>query len=96
LGSEYWSYLYPRQVLELVKIMETSQEALKRVKGDILVITGGLDEAVPQDVGPLVVGAGEGQNRWLHLPDATHLIPYDYDEKSRSEAMSQTVAWLAP
>ncbi len=96
LGSEYWSYLYPRQVLELVKIMESSQEALKGVKGDILVVTGGLDEAVPQDVGPLVIGAGEGRNQWLHLPEATHLIPYDYDEKSRSQAMSQTVAWLTP
>ncbi len=96
LGSQYWSYLYPRQVLELVKIMEASQEALKRVTSDILVITGGLDEAVPQDVGPLVVRQGAGKNQWLHLPQATHLIPYDYDEKSRLEAMSQTVAWLTP
>lgn len=96
LGGQYWSYIFPRQTLELVKIMDASREALKKVTSDILVITGGEDATVPQDVGPLVVEEGGGENLWLHLPQATHLIPYDYDEKSRKEAMDQTVAWLTP
>ncbi|MFA5468715.1 MAG: alpha/beta fold hydrolase [Sphaerochaetaceae bacterium] len=94
LGSEYWSYLYPRQVLELIAIMDEAQRVLPQVKCDILVITGGDDATVPQDVGPLVVRQGGGENLWVHLPLATHLIPYDWDENSRLEAMSQTVAWL--
>ncbi|HHU88800.1 MAG: alpha/beta hydrolase [Sphaerochaetaceae bacterium] len=96
LGSQYWSYIYPRQTLELVKIMDAARGALKKVNSDILVITGGEDVTVPQDVGPLVMEEGRGENRWLHLPLATHLIPYDWDEKSRLEAMEQTVAWLSP
>jgi len=94
LGREYWSYLYPAQVLELLRIKERALEALPEVKADILVFTGGEDAVIPQEVGPLVLSTGKGKNNWIHLPLASHLIPYDKDESSREQAMNRTVAWL--
>lgn len=94
LGSEYWSWIYPRQLRELAAIRDEAVQVLPTMETDSLVFTGGEDETVPQEVGIMVVQKGKGDNNWIHLPKATHLIPYDYDNNSRIEAMERTVAWL--
>ncbi|MDD3942805.1 MAG: alpha/beta fold hydrolase [Sphaerochaetaceae bacterium] len=94
LGSEYWSWLYIPQLKALLSIVKEAASSIGRTHNDILVITGGLDVTVGSDVGPMVVEQGKGKNNWIHLPDATHLIPYDIDDRSREDAMERTVAWM--
>lgn len=95
LGAQYWSWIYPRQLRELALIKDEAVKALASLETDTLVCTGGEDVTVPQDAGILVVQEGKGNNNWLHLPKATHLIPYDFDNSSRIEAMERTVVWLS-
>lgn len=94
LGAEYWSWNYPRQLLELERLRKTAADLLPSMQTDTLVFTGGEDQTVPQEAGILVVNKGIGKNNWIHLPKATHLIPYDRDAASREEAMDRTVSWF--
>jgi hypothetical protein len=50
---------------------------------------------VDKHAGKIVVELGSGKNNWVHLPLATHLIPYDIDENTREEAMQRTISWLS-
>lgn len=94
LGAEYWSWIFPRQLRELAAIRDEAERVLPAMESKTLVFTGGEDETVPQEVGIMVVQKGQGDNNWIHLPKGTHLIPYDYDNNARKEAMERTVAWL--
>ena len=95
LGSQYWSWLYPRQLRQLSLIRREAEQALAETTADILVLTGENDTTVSQDVGILVIEKGLGNNNWVHMPKATHLIPYDIDTATREEAMERTVSWLS-
>ena len=94
LGSEYWSWNYPKQVHQLDLIRIEAARVLSSLSNDILVFTGGKDAVIPQEAGTMVVKEGKGNNQWVHLPKGTHLIPYDKDEDSREEAMERTVGWF--
>lgn len=94
LGAEYWSWIYPKQIVELERLRRKALAVLPTMTTDTLVLTGGNDTSVPQAVGPLIVQKGKGNNEWVHLPNASHLIPYDLDEASRQEAMQKTIVWL--
>lgn len=94
LGSEYWSWLFPRQLRQLELIRREAISLLPETQSDILVFTGGLDTTVDSSVGTMVVELGSGQNNWIHLEKATHLIPYDIDDTTRNEAMNHTIQWL--
>lgn len=95
LGSQYWSWLYPRQLRQLSLIRREAEQSLAATTADILVLTGEHDTTVSQDVGKLVIENGLGNNNWVHMPNATHLIPYDIDAATREEAMERTVSWLS-
>lgn len=94
LGSEYWSWLYPRQLRELSLLVREAESSLAKTKADFLVLTGGKDTTIGKDVGPLVVQEGGGNNNWIELREGTHLIPYDIDDATREEAMLRTVEWI--
>ncbi len=97
LGKEYWSYLYYKQIVELEKLRKEVLQLIGSVDSRILVFTGGEDETVDQRVGELLTNGTKGEaNRWIHLPKATHLIPYDKDEVSRELAMSESIIFLTP
>lgn len=95
LGKEYWSWLYPRQLRQLGCIQREAISALTETTADILVMTGEKDAVVDKSAGSMVVELGGGKNNWVHLPEATHLIPYDIDDKTREEAMQRTISWLS-
>lgn len=94
LGSEYWSFNYPRQIYELEKLRREAVKVLPSMETDTLVFTGGEDPTIPQSAGSMVLNEGKGKNNWVHLPKGTHLIPYDRDDLTREEAMDRTVSWL--
>lgn len=97
LGKEYWSYIYYKQVLELEKLRKEVLSFLDTIPVQTLVFTGGLDNTVDIQVGTLIEkGMKREDNRWIDLPHATHLIPYDKDESSRNLAMQETLVFLTP
>ena len=94
LGKEYWSWMYPKQLRQLGLIQREALAVLPACSTDILVLTGAKDTVVDEEAGKLVLAYGTGKNNWVHMPEATHLIPYDIDAKTRDEAMQRTVSWL--
>ncbi len=97
LGKEYWSYIYYRQTLELEKLRKEVLSKIDEIDNEILVFTGGLDTTVDKRVGALIEHGTKGkENRWIDLPNATHLIPYDKDAASRDFAMQETLVFLTP
>lgn len=95
LGKEYWSWQYLRQIRQLGLIQREAVASLSETTADILVLTGEKDSVVDKRAGILVVELGAGKNNWVHLPKATHLIPYDIDEQTREEAVERTISWLS-
>jgi carboxylesterase len=97
LGKEYWSFLYYKQLIELEKLRKEVLQLLDTIDSPTLVFTGGEDLTVDKRVGELVTQSMKGrENRWIHLKNATHLIPYDKDETSREFAMSESIIFLTP
>ncbi len=93
LGKEYWSHLYLKQVKELGFVAKEALKNLEKVKAEVLVFTGSLDQTVPKEVGSLFEKHST-KNRWKNFEEATHFIPYDIDENVRKEAMEQTLKWF--
>jgi carboxylesterase len=94
LGKEYWSYLYPRQVWELEKLRRRAVSCLDRLQADTLSVSGGLDKTIPVEASLLAVNRKLGANKHVHIPNATHLMPYDKDLEAQDEAMKAVVDWL--
>ena len=86
---------YLQTVGRIPVLTPEAEQALAETTADILVLTGEYDTTVSQDVGILVIEKGLGNNNWVHMPKATHLIPYDIDTAIREEAMERTVSWLS-
>lgn len=94
LGKEYWSWMFIQKLRDLYQLQKMARKALTQVRVPTLVITGGHDIVVPRSVGAMVEERAAGDVTWLHLPIATHLIPYDIDEGERERAMEELVGWF--
>jgi len=94
LGSEYWSFIFPPAVWELEKIRRQAVACLDHLAADTLIISGGLDKTVPQSSSRLVTEKAKGRNLHLHIPAASHLMPYDKDLPAQNKAMETVVSWL--
>ena len=94
LGSEYWSFVYPKTVWELERVRKQAVACLDHLKADTLSISGGLDKTVPQQASTVATEKPWGKNKHLHIPAASHLMPYDKDRSAQDEAMLAVVEWL--
>lgn len=94
LGSEYWSFVFPPAVWQLERVRRQAVAALDHLKADTLIISGGLDKTVPQEASRLVVERGKGENKHLHIPAASHFMPYDKDLPAQNRAMESVVNWF--
>lgn len=95
LGSQYWSFNYPRAIWELERVRLQAVACLDHLKADTLSVSGGLDPTIPQEASILVVQKKLGTNKHVHIPNATHLMPYDKDREAQDEAMKAVVDWLS-
>lgn len=94
LGSEYWSYQYPKGLWELERVRRQAVACIDHLSANTLSISGGLDKTIPKQASLLATDKRKGVNRHLHLPKASHLIPYDKHKESQDEAMEAVVAWI--
>lgn len=92
LGKEYWSSLNLKQINELFKLRKEATRLLSKVCADTLVLTGGKDPTVPEHVGAMIAAKTRGPVRHVHLPEASHLIPYDPNAAERTKAMNEILS----
>jgi carboxylesterase len=95
LGSEYWSYNFPRKIWELERVRRQAVACLDHLKADTLAISGGLDVTIPPEASQLATSKKLGKNKHLHIENATHLLPYDKDLDAQNEAMKAVVDWFS-
>lgn len=94
LGSQYWSYIFPPAVWELERVRRQAIASLDNLKADTLVISGGLDKTVPQSASRLVAEKPKGDNKHLHIPAASHFMPYDKDLPAQDKVVKSVVDWF--
>lgn len=85
-GEQYWSWAFPKTLLELEKVRKEAVSNLSDLKSNTLLITGGKDPLIPYDVVALVKEKIQGPFTHLHLEEAGHYIPYDKNKDAQEEA----------
>ncbi len=95
LGKEYFSWIYPRQMLELYAYQKEGIKLLPLLESNTRLIASGRD---------LLVGEGcqklfrerkkKGHNDLVIVPGATHFSMYDPDPEAEDEAMGYVLSWL--
>lgn len=94
LGKEYWSWLYPKQLVALFKVMIEGGKAVSRLSQDVLTISGGNDTVIGTASSELIIRKGKGNNEHLHLKNATHYMFYDKDKSEEDIAVATVVDWF--
>lgn len=94
LGSQYWSWTYPKQLRSLYELQRRALAVLPSLKANTRVITGGKDVLVGPKAASPVLAKPLGYNDEVHVAGATHFSMYDPDPKAEDEAMAAVVSWL--
>ena len=94
LGSEYWSWLYPRQLCALFEVMVEGGKAVYNLDIDILTISGGKDSIIGDASSKNIIKNGKGNNEHLHLKNATHYMFYDKNKDEEDIAVDAVVDWF--
>lgn len=95
LGKEYWSYLYPRQILALSRIAKEAKDNLKKIVAPVLIIGAENDAMIePTSVYDIQKEIG-ADSEAIVIKDATHYIYYDISLDAMNEAIDRTVSFLA-
>lgn len=94
LGSEYWSYQFPKGLWELERVRRQAVASIDHLAADTLSISGGLDLTIPVEASKLVTDRQKGVNKHLHIEDIGHLMPYDKNLDAQNQAMAAVVSWL--
>ncbi len=94
LGMEYWSYLYPRQLLSLDKLALISSSEVSKIKCPTLIIEAGNDRVVDNSYTDDITSSNSNIKRSV-VPSATHFIYYDKVEGTEDRAVSLTLDFLS-
>ena len=95
LGSEYWSWLYPKQILDLVLLMKETRAMIPSLSVDTLTISGGKDTIIGEQSSSYIAETGKGENRHVSVPGCTHYMFYDKDKSAENEAVKAVTDWLS-
>ena len=93
LGSQYWSYLYPKQLLSLVKIMKLAQKKIKQLS-DFLLIIPKKDKDIGVPSLSYVKEQVKNPYKVREIENGTHFVFYDIDSKAEDEAVKEVVSFL--
>ena len=95
LGGQYWSWVYPRQLYEMYKLMYEAEEALKGIDASILTISCGKDQIVGEKPSLHIMETGKGERQHVHIPSCTHFLFYDPDKEGEEKAVRAVTDFLA-
>lgn len=95
LGAEYWSWVYPKGLQGLMKVLEKAEGLLPLIECPILSIACEKDEVAGP--GCAIAAAGKARNGMLKsIGNATHFCFYDKDKKAEQEAVDAVLDFLVP
>lgn len=95
LGEEYFSWLYPRQMLEMYAYQQEAISLLPSLPGNTRLVASGKDVLVGPGCRDLFLEKKRlGYNEYVEVKGATHFSMYDPDPKAEDEAMAYVVSWL--
>ncbi len=94
LGKEYWSYMFPKELIELSKIAKEAKESIKKITVPTLVIEAGNDALVPHSTIEYIK-ENNSKIKVVTIPGATHYIYYDKVEGTEEKAIEETVRFLS-
>lgn len=95
LGAEYWSWLYPRQLYHLFKLMVyAGNKCLPKIKCPTLVICSMKDQVVGTATSDLAMEKLECQKRRVDLENGTHYLFYDKDKSEEDKAVNAVLEFL--
>lgn len=86
-GAEYWSHLYPSQMLDLYDAMAKAAPLFKR---ENYLNLYGSDDALCS-YGPKVI---ENFTNYKKIAKGTHYMPYDRKESAEKQVLSETLKFL--
>ena len=93
LGKEYWSYMFPKEIIELDKIAKEAKESIKSIRVATLVIRAGNDALVPHSAIEYIK-ENNSKIKLVTIENATHYIYYDKVDGTEEKAIEETVAFL--
>lgn len=90
LGREYWSYIYPKQLLEFNKIRTRAIESISKIEAPTLIIKAGEDGIVYYDENVSSLIERNNKIEVASVDRATHYIYYDKAEEAEEKALLLT------
>lgn len=95
LGSEYWSWLYPKELYHLFKIMiYAGREALPNITCPTLVLCSMKDSVLGTAASELALKCLGGDKKIIRLENGTHYLFYDIDKKEEDKAVNGVVEFF--
>ena len=95
LGEEYWKFLYPRNIVSLLRIAESAKAGLPDIKARTLIIGAEKDALVVPDSVYTIQKAIGDRAETLLVKDATHYVYYDISQEAEETAVKATVEFLS-
>lgn len=92
LGSEYWSWLYLPQLVDLMGLMDEAQKAASSISCPTLIIGAGKDAVVGLS-GPEYLSKAIKGSKYVVVPGATHYLFYDKDKDAEEEAVQAVLGF---
>lgn len=93
LGREYWSFLFPKQLLSLDKLTHEASASVSAINSPTLIIEGSNDGVVDNSYTDRITAPNANIKRSV-VPDATHFIYYDKIEGCEDKAVALTLDFL--
>ncbi len=93
LGREYWSHIYPKQLLSLYALSEEASKSVLRITSPTLIIEAGDDKVVDNFYTDRITEPNDNIKRTV-VENATHMIYYDKVEGAEDKAVSLTLDFL--
>lgn len=95
LGAEYWSWIYPKQLLELKALCDEAIQVLPELKANTRLIAAGRDVLVtPHSQEIFKEKKTLGYNEVVVIPNATHFMIYDPDPEAEQQAVDNVLSWF--
>lgn len=91
LGAEYYSHLYPRQLVQLSRLVREATSARGRLDCPTLILASRTDAVT--DPGAVEDWAGKARIEWID--GASHFVFYDIDEEAERRAIEESVDFIS-
>ncbi len=93
LGGEYWSYIYPKGLLSLIKLMAMARKSISHITTPLLVIEAGSDAVVSNEATDKIIAENKTIEKAV-VDGATHFIFYDKVPGTEDKAVALTLSFL--